>query len=144
MADTREETSSIHCKEEAVLRSEGKRRFDGFFQEHGISEDIFIFFESLVALSTDKDRFFFVKVFSGDELVGLAMFSRIAAHSFYNSLNARLREHAFLEKLGNLMRSTVYFSMHAVSSPGLPRPFLYTDESLQDSDNEAIVSWVIA
>ena len=144
MADTTAETSSIHCKEETLLRSEEKRRFDGFFQEYGISEDIFIFFESLVALSTDKDRFFFVKVFAGDELVGLAMFARIAGHSFYNSLNARLREHAFLEKLGNLMRSTVYFSMHAVSSPGLPRPFLYTEKSLQDCVNEAIVSWVKA
>ena len=128
MAVTRTERSSIHCREESVLTAEEKQRFDGFFQEFGISEDIFIFFESLVGLSTDKTRFMFVKAFAGDELVGLAMFARIAGHSLYGSLNARMRKHAFLETLGGMMRSTVYFSMHAISTPGLPRSFLYTDE----------------
>ena len=83
----------------------------------------------------------FVKVFAGDELVGLAMFARIAGHSLYGGLNARLRKHALLETLGGMMRSTMYFSMHAVSSPGLPRSFLYTDKSLQRQVNEAIVAW---
>ena len=141
MEVTRKEQSSIHCREESVLRPEEKQRFDGFFQEHGISEDIFLFFESLVGLSTDKDRFMFVKAFAGNELVGLAMFARIAGHSLYGSLNSRLRKYALLERLGGMMRSTVYFSMHAVSSPGLPRSFLYTDKGLQDEVNEAILSW---
>ena len=132
MAGMRRERSLIHCREESVLTSEEKQRFDGFFQEYGISEDIFLFFESLVGLSTDKDRFMFVKVFAGDELVGLAMFARIAGHSLYGSLNSRLRKYAFLERLGGMMRSTVYFSMHAVSSPGLPRSFLYTDKGLRN------------
>ena len=63
MADTRIERSLIHCREESVLTSEEKQRFNGFFQEYGLSEDIFIFFESLVGLSTDEDRFMFVKAF---------------------------------------------------------------------------------
>jgi hypothetical protein len=134
-------SSGIHCREESTLTSEEKRRFNGFFEEHGISEDIFIFFESLVGLSTESDRFIFVKAFSGDELVGLAMFARIAGHNLYNSLNARLRRYTFLEPLGGMMRSTVYFSMHAVSTPGLPRSFLYTEKSLQHGVNEAILSW---
>jgi hypothetical protein len=133
--------SSIHCREESVLTPEEKRRFQGFFQEYGLSEDIFLFFESLVALSTDRDRFLFVKVFSEDELVGLAMFARIEGHSLYNSLNARLRKYTLLERLGGVMRSTVYFSMHAVATPGLPRSFLYTEKSLQEAVNEAILCW---
>jgi hypothetical protein len=40
-----------------------------------------------------------------------------------------------------MMRSTVYFSMHAVATPGLPRSFLYTDKGLQDAVNEGILSW---
>lgn len=144
MAATRTERSSIHCREESVLTSEEKQRFSGFFQEYGLSEDVFIFFESLVSLSTDENRFFFVKAFAGDELAGLAMFARIAGHSLYGSLNARLRRHAFLETLGGVMRSTVYFSMHAVSTPGLPRSFLYTNKSLEEGINEAILSWAKA
>jgi hypothetical protein len=141
MAATNAERSPIHCREESVLTSEERQRFNGFFEEYGLSEELFIFFESLVGLSTDNDRFMFVKVFAGDELVGLAMFARIADHSLYNSLNARLRKYAFLETLGGMMRSTVYFSMHAVSTPGLPRSFLYTDKNLQDAVNQAILSW---
>ena len=141
MEVTRQERSSIHCREEPFLSPEEKQRFDGFFLEHGISKDIFLFFESLVGLSTDNHRFMFVKVFAGNELVGLAMFARIAGHSLYGSLNSRLRQYAFLERLGGMMRSTVYFSMHAVSSPGLPRSFLYTDQGLQNEVNEAILSW---
>jgi len=141
MAVTGTDRPLIHCREESVLTSEEKRRFDGFFQEHGLSEDIFIFFESLVELSTDEDRFIFVKAFAGDELVGLAMFARIARHSLYGSLNPRLRRSSFLQTLGGVMRSTVYFSMHSVSSPGLPRSFLYTERGLEDAINEAIISW---
>jgi hypothetical protein len=141
MEVARTDPSSIRCAEESILTSEEKQRFDGFLREHGLSEDIFLYFESLVALSTDDDRFLFVKVLSGDELVGLAMFARIAGHSLYGSLNSRLRRYAFLERLGGAMRSTVYFSMHSVSSPGLPRSFLYTDERLEEAVNEAILSW---
>jgi predicted N-acyltransferase len=136
------ELTSIHCREDSILTPEEKQRFNGFFQEHGLTEDIFIFFESLVGLSTDSDRFVFVKTFAGDDLVGLAMFARIAGHSLYNSLTTELRQYAFLEKLGGMMRSTVYFSMHAVSSPGLPRSFLYTDGRFEDAVNEAILSWL--
>jgi hypothetical protein len=142
MAVTKTESAVIRCSEEPVLTSEEKRRFTAFFRKFGLSEDIFIFFESLVALSTDEERFSFVKALSGDELVGLAMFARITGHNLFNSLNSRLRKYTFLEKLGRVMASTVYFSMHAVSSPGLPRSFLYTDESLRDGVNEAILSWV--
>lgn len=131
----------MHCREEAVLTPEEKQRFNGFFQENGLSEDLFLFFESLVELSTRRDRFLFVKVFAGDELVGLAMFARIEGHSLYNSLSARLRRHASLKRLGGMLRSTVYFSMHSVSTPGLPRSFLYTDKSLQGTINEAILLW---
>ena len=141
MATTRTERSSIHCREESVLTAEEKQRFSGFFQEQGISADIFLFFESLVGLSTDEHRFVFVKAFAGDELVGLAMFARIAGQSLYGSLNARLRKYAFLERLGSMMRSTVYFSMHIIATPGLPRSFLYVDKGLQDAVNEAILSW---
>ena len=133
--------ASIQCREESIFTPDEKQRFSGFFEEHGLNEDIFIFFESLVGLSTETDRFTFVKAFAGDELVGLAMFARIEGHSLYNSLSARLRNYALLEKFGGLMRSTVYFSMHSVSSPGLPRSFLYTDESLQDAVNRAILAW---
>ena len=144
MALTRTEGHALHCREESGLTSEEKQRFNGFFREHEISEDIFIFFESLVGLSADKDRFTFVKAFDGNDLVGLAMFARIGDHSLYNSLNAQLRQYGFLKQLGAMMSSTVYFSMHAISSPGLPRSFLYTDRSLQSGVNEAILSWVKA
>lgn len=97
MVVTETDGPPIHCREESVLTSEEKGRFKGFFEEYGISEDLFIFFESLVALSTDSDRFMFVKVFAGEELVGLAMFARIAGHNLYNSLNAGLRKYAFLK-----------------------------------------------
>jgi hypothetical protein len=141
MVVTRTECPLIHCREEPVLTPEEKERFNGFFQEYGLSEDIFIFFESLVGLSTEGDRFTFVKAFAGDDLVGLAMFARIAGHSLYGSLNSRLRKYAFVERFGGMMRSTVYFSMHVISTPGLPRSFLYTDKSFEEGVNEAILSW---
>ena len=137
----RAEPPTLHCREESVLRPEEKQRFSAFFEKHGLSEDIFIFFESLVSLSTERDRFTFVKVFAEDELVGLAMFARIGGHKLYNSLNGRLRKYVFLERLAGMARSTVYFSMHSVSSPGLPRSFLYTDKDLQEVVNEAILTW---
>jgi len=135
------ERPPIQCREESFLSPAEKQRFSGFFREHRLTEELFIFFESLVDLSTEQDRFVFVKAFAGDELVGLAMFARIAGHSLYSSLNAGLRKHAFLERLGGMMRSTVYFSMHSVSSPGLPRFFLCTEEDLVDGVHEAILSW---
>lgn len=141
MVVRRTEGSLIHCREESFLTPEEKQRFNGFFQEYGISEDIFIFFESLVGLSTEKDRFTFVKAFAGDDLVGLAMFARIAGHSLYGSLNSRLRKYALVERFGGMMRSTVYFSMHVISTPGLPRSFLYTDKGFEEGVNQAILSW---
>jgi hypothetical protein len=48
MAVTTAGRSSIHCREESFLTSEEKQRFDDFFREYGLSEDIFIFFESLI------------------------------------------------------------------------------------------------
>ena len=54
MAVTSLERSSIHCREESVLAFEERQRFNGFFQEYGLSEDIFIYFESLVGLSTHQ------------------------------------------------------------------------------------------
>ena len=142
MSTVETEGFTMHCREESVLTPEEKERFDGFFQEHGLSEDIFIYFESLVGLSTDQDRFFFIKAFHGDDLIGLAMFARVGKNKLYNSLNTKLRKSAFLEKLGGMMRSTVYFSMHAVSSPGLPRSFLYTDKRFEDAIHESILSWL--
>ena len=133
---------AVHCKEESVLTPDEKRRFDRFFEEHGLSEDIFIYFESLVGLSTDQDRFFFIKAYHGDDLIGLAMFARVGRNRLYNSFNTKMRKSAFLEKLGGMMRSTVYFSMHAVSSPGLPRSFLYTDKRFEDAVNESILLWL--
>jgi hypothetical protein len=135
------ERSVIQCREESVLAPEEKKRFEGFFQEYGLSEDIFLFFESLVGLSTEQERFIFVKAFLRDELVGLAMFARIAGYSLYGGLNAGLRKHALLARVAGMMRSTVYFSMHSVSSPGLPRSFLSTDKDLEDGVNQAILSW---
>jgi len=132
----------VYCKEESILTPEEKKRFDGFFHEQGLSEDIFIYFESLVGLSTDQDRFFFIKVFHGDVLVGLAMFARVGRNRLYNSFNTKLRKSTLLEKLGGMLSSTVYFSMHAVSSPGLPRSFLYTDKRFEDAVNESILSWL--
>jgi hypothetical protein len=132
----------VYCKEESILTAEEKKRFEGFFHEHGLSEDIFIYFESLVGLSTDQDRFFFIKAFHGDVLVGLAMFARVGRNRLYNSFNTKLRKSTLLEKLGGMLRSTVYFSMHAVSSPGLPRSFLYTDKRFEDAVNESILSWL--
>ena len=46
MAGTRRERSLIHCREESVLTSEEKQHFDRFLREHGLSEDIFIFFRA--------------------------------------------------------------------------------------------------
>jgi hypothetical protein len=133
---------AVHCTEATFLTAAEKQRFTGFFDEYGISEDIFIFFESLVRLSNDQDRFFYIKAFDGDELVGLGMFARIGRHSLYNSLRTELRQYALLERLGGMMRSTVYFSMHAVSSPGLPRSFLFTERRFEDAVGEAILSWM--
>lgn len=131
----------IHCREDSILTAGEKRRFAGFLAEHGLSEDIFLFFESLVGLSTERDRFLFVKAMAGDELVGVGMFARIGSHSLYHSLSARLRRHTLLGKLAGMMRSTVYFSMHAVSSPGLPRSFLYTEPGHREAVNRAILAW---
>ncbi len=141
LAVTRSDGPLVHCREDSVLTAEETGCFRGFFEEHGLSEELFLFFDSLVKLSTDTDRFMYVKVFDWEDLIGLGMFARIEGYSLYKSLNGDLKKHASLERLGNMMTSTVYFSMHAVSSPGLPRSFLYTDERVEDRVNQAILSW---
>jgi hypothetical protein len=142
MAAARTQAHDLHCREEPILRPEDRRVFDPFFDQHGLSEEIFLFFESLVALSTDKEQFKFVKVLREDDLVGLAMFARIQGMPLSQSLNSRLRQNPAIAKLGSLLRSSVCFSMHSVSSPGLPGAFLYADSSLEGAVTEAVLSWM--
>jgi hypothetical protein len=134
--------ATLRCREETVLTSEEKRLFDGFFREYELSEDIFTYFESLVRLSTKDHRFIFLKVLIGQELVGLAMFARVRRNSLYQSLNSHLREHSSTTRLLKFLKGTLYFSMHSVSSPGLPGAFLYRDKLHEDIVVEAILSWM--
>jgi hypothetical protein len=141
MPSARKAGSPLSCREDTVLTSEEKGRLNRFLEEHGLSEDIFTYFESLLSLSTEDHRFLFLKVFAGDDLVGLAMFARVQGNSLYHSLNSRLREHSFLAQLTRVLKGTLYFSMHSISSPGLPRSFLYTDKHQEDAVHGAILSW---
>jgi hypothetical protein len=136
------DTPSLHCREDTGLNREEKKIFNGFLQENELSEDIFTFFQSLVGLSTQQDQFTFIKVFAEDAFVGLAMFARVQANPVYRSLNTKLRAHSFIATIGSVLRSTLYFSMHSISSPGLPRAVIYRDKNREDAVSEAILSWL--
>jgi hypothetical protein len=136
------ETPSLHCREDTVLEPEEKKIFNVFLQENELSEDIFTFFQSLVGLSTQQDQFVFIKVFAEDVLVGLAMFARVRGNPLSQSLNAKFRAHSCIATIGNVLRSTLYFSMHSISSPGLPRAFIYRDRNHEEAVSEAILSWL--
>jgi hypothetical protein len=133
------ERNGPHCREDAALTPEKKERLRRSLRESGLSEDIFGFHEALARLSTEEVRWIFVKAFARNELLGLGIFAKVQGLNASQLLRSELRARPWLQRVGMLLRTRMYFSVHNLCS-SLSSPFLCKD----DSRRAIVVGWILS
>ncbi|KPA14254.1 hypothetical protein MHK_005538 [Candidatus Magnetomorum sp. HK-1] len=93
---------NVHCKKDTSLTKEEKEVFTGHLEQEGLSYNIWDLFEEWVERSTSKVKFFYLKVYKDENLIGLGLFSKIKPFDlttsyYYNRNFTRL----YFEKSSN-------------------------------------------
>jgi len=134
--------SNIYCKKEISLTEEEKEVFTAHLIQEELSHNIWDIFEEWVERSTSKVKFFYLKVYQGDELIGLALFLRIKPFDLRTSYS-RLRKNAFVKKIISvisiLSSNCVYISFRNLITSNITRPFFYREPEMEDIIMKAIL-----
>ena len=65
---------TISCKKDYTLSEKEKTIFSEHLLREGLSNNVWHLFEEWVARSTTAVNFFYLKVMSGDDLIGVGLF----------------------------------------------------------------------
>ena len=90
------------CKRDSRLTPAEKRVFEGDLERQGLADNVWGLFGEWVSRSTAEVSFFYLKVHSGNDLLGLGMFVQIKPFDLRASYS-RLRKAGMLNKLGALI-----------------------------------------
>jgi hypothetical protein len=137
--------NTIHCKKEISLTEEEKEIFATHLIQEELSDNIWDLFDEWVDRSTSKVKFFYLKVYQDDELIGLGLFIRIKPFDLRTSYS-RLRKNAFVRKIISvisiLSSNCVYISFRNLITSNLTRPFFYREPEMEDKIMKAILSYL--
>ncbi|MEW6586305.1 MAG: hypothetical protein AB1442_11930 [Nitrospirota bacterium] len=134
--------NNVYCRQDSSLSIEEKRVFQVHLDQLGLSGNIWDLFDEWVAKSIPSIRFFYLKVYRDDDLIGLGLFLRIKPFDLRTSY-ARLRKNALLNNfawfLSALTRNCVYISFRNLITSNLTRPFFFREPGLEDTVMKAIL-----
>jgi len=137
--------NNVHCKKDILLTEEEKNVFAGHLKQEELSHNIWDLFEEWVARSTSKVKFFYLKVYQNDELIGLGLFLRIKPFDLRTSYS-RLRKNAFVKKIISvislLSSNCVYISFRNLITSNLTRPFFYREPEMEGIIMKAILAYL--
>jgi len=137
--------NNVYCKKDTSLTIEEKDVFTGYLIQEELSHNIWDIFEEWVERSTSKVKFFYLKVYQGDELIGLGLFLRIKPFDLRASYSI-FRKNAFVKKLISaisfLSSNCVYVSFRNLITSNLTRPFFYRESEMEDIIMKAILIYL--
>ncbi len=92
----------LSCERDSRLTPAEKQVFAGDLERRGLTDNVWDLFTQWVDRATAEVAFFYLKVHSGAELLGLGMFVQIAPFDLRSSYG-RLRRAGVLNKIGALV-----------------------------------------
>jgi hypothetical protein len=136
---------SVHCKKDTSLSKDEKEVFSDYLQQQGLSGNIWDLFGEWVAKSTTTTNFFYLKVYNGDELLGIGLFLKIKPVDLRTSYGG-LRKNVISNKLAGgisaLTNNCVYVSFRNLITSNISRPFFFVDQSKESLVMDAILTWL--
>jgi hypothetical protein len=138
----RESPSPLRCSQDASLSEAEKAGFAESLDRQGLRPSLWDLFGEWVARSTSSVRFFYLKVHSGSELVGLGLLVRVRPFDLRTSY-APLRRDPFWSKLAGglstLSNHCVYLSFRNLITSNLSRTLFSRTPELEDEVLVAIL-----
>jgi len=135
----------VYCKNDSSLTNKEKEVFAGHLKNENLSGNIWDLFEEWVERSTSKVKFFYLKVYQNDDLIGLGLFLKIKPFDL-NTSYSRLRKNAFIKKIisviSSLTSNCVYLSFRNLITSNLTRPFFYREPDMEGTVMEAILTYL--
>jgi hypothetical protein len=135
--------NNVHCKKDTSLTKDEKEVFTIHLEQEGLSHNIWDVFQEWVERSTSRVKFFYLKVYQDDRLIGLGLFLRMKPFDMTTSY-AAFRKSAFLRKtisaISKLMSNCVYVSFRNLITSNITRPFFYREPELEDIIMNAILT----
>jgi len=136
---------NVHCIKDTSLTKEEKEVFIDHLKQEELSHNIWDLFEEWVERSTSKVKFFYLKVYQNDELIGLGLFLKIKPFDLTTSYS-RLRKNVFVKKIISVMSllnsNCVYISFRNLITSNLTRPFFYREPEMNDIIMKAILTYL--
>ncbi len=136
---------NVYCKKDDSLSIEEKGVFAGHLKQEGLSDNVWDIFDEWVGRSTSKVHFFYLKVYQGDELIGLGLFLKIKPFDLRTSYSM-FRKNALIKKIISavsfLSGNHVYLSFRNLITSNLTRPFFYRDPWMAEMIMSAILSYL--
>ncbi|MFN2375072.1 MAG: hypothetical protein ABR538_00955 [Candidatus Binatia bacterium] len=139
--------TGLVCRKATELTTGEKRVFADHLARQALGENIWDLFEEWIARGTPEVSFFYLKVFSGEKLVGLGMFLRI--HPFdLRASYSRLREPGILNTLGALISrassNSVIVSFRNLITSNHTRPFFFREPEVERPAMQAMLAYLKA
>ena len=137
--------NNVYCKNDSSLTEKEKEVFTSHLKKENLSGNIWDLFEEWVERSTSKVKFFYLKVYQNDELIGLGLFLKIKPFDLRTSYS-RFRKNAFIKKIISvislLSSNCVYISFRNLITSNLTRPFFYREAEMEGIIMEAILTYL--
>ena len=137
--------NKVYCKKDISLTEEEKEVFTGHLKQEGLSGNIWDLFGEWVERSTSKVKFFYLKVYQDDELIGLGLFLKIKPFDLRTSYS-KLRKNIFIRNIVSvislLSRNCVYISFRNLITSNITRPFFYREPGMEDIIMKAILTYL--
>jgi hypothetical protein len=137
--------SDVYCRKEFSLTEEEKEVFVDDLQRREVSDNIWDLFGEWVAKSTDEVRFFFLKVYREEVLVGLGLFLKIKPVDLRTSYS-KLRKNRFLNRFSSLLsllsNNCLYICFRNLVTANLTRPFFFRTPEMEETTMRAILTYL--
>jgi len=139
--------AGLVCRKATELTTGEKRVFADHLVREALSENIWDLFGEWIDRGTPEVSFFYLKVFSGEKLVGLGMLLRINPFDLRASYS-RLREPGVLKTLGGLISrvssNSVIVSFRNLITSNHTRPFFFREPDVERAAMQAMLTYLKA
>ncbi len=136
---------NINCKKDISLTKQEKAVFSRYLDQQKLSSNIWDLFQEWIVLSDSKVKFFYLKVYQNDQLIGLGLFLKINSFDLRTSYSI-LRKNAFFNTitlvLSLLSRKCLYVCLRNLITANISRPFFYKEFEMESVVMNAILTYL--
>jgi hypothetical protein len=139
--------NDLRCTKDSRLTEAEKQVFSGHLAAQGLADNVWDLFGEWVDRSTPEVSFFYLKVHSGSELLGLGLFVQIKPFDLRASYTA-LRKPGVLNKIGGLVSrlssNCVVVSFRNLITSNHTRPFFFKEPGIEDAAMASMLAYLKA